>query len=525
MTARLPLTILGIAFTLLSAQTFGQFTSARCDATTGTLTDCDLVTRRVPVEDAMPTQSILVAVNPFHNAALPSQSLQTTTPSDKDTTLDPIISAPAPKPLAKEGFHWGRALQESFTFLAIEQAYVVKDDFRWVVVENGIPFNHYWRDYMQSLTSWWKAGWSAGENPLYNYVGHPIQGAMTSYIEIQNDPSGENLEFANTKEYWRSRLMATLWNTVYSTQWSMGPLSEMTVEKYGAKARPPWNSNGSWPCTTKRCYSGVGKVNIVMTPVGGLGWLLGEDWMDKNIVRRVEDSSGNRLLINTVRCSLNPIRGGASILHGRAPWYRARDHGPISLTAEYKYDSPRANVLAATPAPTDNSRVPDIWNVFGGYSYTNSDVVTGEHTHLSGWNVAAEKKYFRFFGVVGDISGQYGSSNVMTSTCHSTSSTPGGCITNVSVGQYNYLTGIRGGHAVGRIHPYAQALVGAVRTRKRDSGTSTSATFFTLDLGAGLDFRLVPRVGWRMQADYLTAGTFAVQTRNIRLGIGPAVHF
>lgn len=509
----------------VSPQTFGQLLSSRCDATPGTLADCGFVTRSMAVENVLPGESILARVDPFNEAGVPSQNLQDKTPSDKDATLDPVIIAPAPKPLAKEGFHWGPALQESFTFLAIEQAYVLKDDYRWVVVENGIPLNHYWRDYMQSLTSWWKAGWSAGENPLYNYAGHPIQGAMTSYIEIQNDPRGENLEFANTKEYWRSRLLATIWNTVYSTQWSMGPLSEMTVEKYGTKARPPWNSDGTWPCTTNHCYSGVGKVNIVMTPVGGLGWVLGEDWLDKNVVRRLEDSTSNRLLINTVRCSLNPIRGGASILHGRAPWYRARDHGPTNLTAEYKYPSPRANRLAATPAPSANSRVPDVWNVFAGYSYTNSDVVTGEHTHLSGWNVAVEKKYLNFFGVVGDISGQYGSSNVTASTCHSTGSSPGGCVTTVSVGQYNYLTGIRGGHSVWRVHPYAQALVGAAHTRQRASGALTSDTFFTIDFGVGLDLRLAPRVGWRMQADYLTGGTFDAQQRNIRLSIGPAVRF
>jgi hypothetical protein len=224
-----------------------------------------------------------------------------------------------------ETFHWRRALEESGTFLVIEQAWVVHTDFRWVVSENGIPFNHYWRDYKQSLSRWWEVGWSAGENPMYNYVGHPIQGAITGYIEIQNDPRSRNLEFGKTKEYWWSRVKATLWNGVYSTQWSIGPLSEMTVEKYGSNDRQPWNANGSYPCDTKTCYWGVGKVNLVMTPVGGLGWELAEDWMDKNIVRRVEDRTDNRHLINLVRCTFNPIRGAANILHGNRPWYRARD--------------------------------------------------------------------------------------------------------------------------------------------------------------------------------------------------------
>lgn len=235
-------------------------------------------------------------------------------------------------PPAKQGFHWGPALFESFTFLAIEQAYVVHDDYRWVVYENGVPFNHYWRDYKQSLHAWLESGWNDGDALMYGYVGHPIQGALTSFIQIQNDPRGDGLEFSNTKEYWHSRLRATLWNAVYSTQWNIGPLSEMTVEKYGTKVRSPWNQNGTWPCTEKNCYTGVGQIDLVMTPVGGFLWMLTEDLLDKNIARRVEGETRNHYLIDFTRCALNPIRGGASILHGRAPWYRARDARLVYLS-------------------------------------------------------------------------------------------------------------------------------------------------------------------------------------------------
>jgi len=519
-------TFLGIAAMLLVARSFAQLPSSRCDAIPSPLANCGFVTGIAAAQDAVSSETMLAAVDPFHGAALPAQSSQTQTASKADNSLDASAVAPAPKPPGKEGFHWGPALRESFTFVAIEHAYVVKDDFRWVVAENGVPFNHYWRDYMQSLSSWWKAGWSAGEDPLYNYVGHPIQGALTGYIEVQNDPRSENLEFANTKEYWRSRLIATIWNTVYSTQWSIGPLSEMTVEKYGAKARPPWNSNGSWPCTTNHCYSGVGKVNLVMTPVGGFGWMVGEDWLDKKVARRVEDATSNRFLIDAVRCGLSPIRGGASILHGRAPWYRARDHGPTNLSAQDQTANSLGAAAAADSAGTASSHVPDRGNVFAGYSYTNSDVVTGYHSGLSGWNLAVEKKYLPFIGLVGDVSGQYGSSRVpANSTCRGVG-TPGGCITTGSrVSQYNYLVGIRGGHSVWRLRPFAQFLVGAVHTRESASGISSSNTGFAMVLGAGMDLRLVPRVSWRMQADYLTTGTFAASQHNVRLSVGPAIRF
>jgi hypothetical protein len=509
---------------LFAAYGFCQLPSSRCDRTSSTLADCGVLTQSVSASNASETS--LTTASSFNVPLLPPTS-QAQAATRADNGLDASASAPAPELPAKEGFHWGPALRESFTFVAIEQAYVIKDDFRWVVVENGIPFNHYWRDYMQSLTSWWKAGWSAGEDPMYNYVGHPIQGAMTSYIEIQNDPRGENLEFANTKEYWRSRLIATIWNTVYSTQWSIGPLSEMTVEKYGAKTRPPWNSNGSWPCTTSHCYSGVGKVNLVMTPVGGLGWVLGEDWMDKKVTRRIEDATTNRLLIDVVRCGLSPIRGGASILHGRAPWYRARDHEPTNLLAKNQSANSLRQMPQAAPAPTASHYVPDRGNVFAGYSYTNSDVVTGYHSGLSGWNLAVEKKYLRFFGLVGDISGQYGSPRVpANSTCSGVGNSPGACvIASSGVHQYTYVTGIRGGHSVWRLQPFAQALAGAVHTSQNAAGSASSNTGFTMVLGAGIDLRLVPRVGWRMQADYVTTGNFIASQHNVRLSIGPAIRF
>lgn len=240
-------------------------------------------------------------------------------------------------PKQKQGFHWGRALLESFLFLSIEQAYVVHDDYRWVVVENGVPFNHYWRDYKQSLSTWLHSGWNDGDPALYSYVGHPVQGVLTSYIQIQNDPQGEKLEFSKTKAYWRSRLKATLWNAIYSTQWNIGPLSEMTVEKYGSKTRQPWNENGTWPCTSRHCFTGVGQVDLVMTPVGGFGWLLGEDWLDSTIVRKVEASTRNRFLVNATRCALNPIRGGANILHAKPPWFRAsREAKEVYLSNQMK---------------------------------------------------------------------------------------------------------------------------------------------------------------------------------------------
>jgi hypothetical protein len=483
-----------------------QLPSSRCDSTGVALPQCATITQPEPAP------GIVASIPTFadQDGALPANS----TP-EADHSPSPEVSATTtPVSPEEEHFHWRRALTESFTFLVIEQAYVVHTDFNWVVIEKGIPFNHYWRDYMQSLSSWNRAGWSAGEDPLYNYVGHPIQGAMTSYIQINNDPKSRALEFSNTKAYWRSRLKATIWNAVYSTQWSIGPLSEMTVEKYGTKARPPWNANGTFPCDTKTCYSGVGKVNLVMTPVGGLGWVLVEDILDKKIAEQlVEEHSGNRFLINTVRSALNPIRGGANILHGRRPWFRYRDIQAISFSESTK----QALSTAALSTPEiPKAQFPKSGDVFFGYTHLGAshcenpfsgatvgcDPFSSKGSVLSGWTLTAEKKYLRYFGAVADFSGLYG-----------------------GLSENNFLFGIRGGASLGRFRPFAQALFGAVHVRGNFAAGPESNTSFAEDLGVGVDFRVTHLLGWRTQTDELKTGAPNFERYNVRVSSGATINF
>jgi hypothetical protein len=74
-----------------------------------------------------------------------------------------------------------------------------------------------------------------------------------------------------------------------------------------------------------------------MTPVAGFGWLVGEDFLDKFITRRVEDATRNRFLIDVTRCALDPVHAGTNILHAKRPWYRAsRDLGAPYFTNQHK---------------------------------------------------------------------------------------------------------------------------------------------------------------------------------------------
>ena len=484
---------------VLSAVSFSQLPSSRCDSSKRALEDCTSLTQVEPP----PGEIFAFKLGSLDRIAMLTESSEGTT--DSKPSSEGAMNAPVlPK---KEGFHWGRALTESFTFLVIEQAYVVHTDFAWVVSENGIPFNHYWRDYTQSLSTWTHSGWNDGDPNWFGYVGHPIQGALTGFIEIQNDPQGEKLEFSKTKAYWWSRFKAGLWNAAYSTQWNLGPLSEVTVEKYGTKDRAPWNYDGSYPCS-KHCLTGVGQIDIVMTPLAGTGWLIGEDFLDKELVRRVEGATQNRLLIDTVRVALNPIRGGANVLHGKTLWYRAsRDAQGMSFVNNQK--------TAVSARETPKTQVPDHGDVFFGYSHTGAihcqmgvadtatacDSFSAKAANRSGWNTSAEKKYLRYFGLVADFGGQYG-----------------------GVSHRSFLFGLRGGASIGRFRPFAEALFGAVQVQETGPASKSERSFAEA-LGLGIDFRLMRLLSWRIQADAIKAELTEFTQQNVRLSSGLAVRF
>jgi hypothetical protein len=477
-----------------------QLPSSLCDLNQNSIENCAFLTH----PNALQNQVFPPTRNPLATDKVSGSSSKEAIDSERDSSRSAITSIP----VQKEGFHWRRALTESFAFLLIEQAYVVHTDFNWVVSENGIPFNHYWRDYKQSLSAWTQSGWNDGDPNWFGYVGHPIQGALTGFIQIQNDPRSEKLEFSNTKEYWWSRFKAALWNTAYSTQWNLGPVSEVTVEKYGTKDRAPWTYAGTFPCS-HHCLTGVGQIDIVMTPLGGTGWLVGEDILDRTIVRRVEGATQNRFIIDAIRCALNPIRGGANILHGKQPWYRAsRDGERINIFSDPK------TVVSSSETP--NARVPNRGDFFIGYSHLGSshcqaifsharvtcDPTSAQAANLGGWNISVEKKFLRYFGGVADISAQYG-----------------------TVNERNFLLGIRGGAEVGRLRPFVQAMIGAVHAQENNFLGLASNTTFAEDLGLGIDFRLVRRLSWRNQADQLKTGSPQFERRNLRLATGLAIRY
>jgi hypothetical protein len=156
-------------------------------------------------------------------------------------------------------------------------------------------------------------------------------------------------------------------------------------------------------------------------------------------------------------------------------------------------------------------------NIFVGYSYAKADIGTADRVNLNGWNASLEGKLFPFVGIVADVSGHYGSSNVF-------------CVSNPCVsGDGRLLTAMFGPRvsvSVGKLRPFAEAMFGVSRLKVDfTAGGSDSDTSFVSAYGGGLDYHLAPFFAWRVEADAVRTKFSSDTQNNFRLSTGLVFNF
>lgn len=226
--------------------------------------------------------------------------------------------APA-KVSTSNNFHWSSAINQSFRFLLIEHAFRIAKE-PTTRSELGGPFV---KDYFESVKG--LGGFSDGDEFYINYVGHPMEGAVAGFIEVQNDPRGSKMQFGQ-KGYWKNRLRALAFATVYSTQFEIGPISEASIGNVGRDRRKDLPNGGQ------------GFVDLVITPTVGTAWLVGEDMVDHYVIAKLERKTSNRFLQMMLR-GLNPCRDFTNMLRGKVPWHRDTRGGvwrPSQQVATYR---------------------------------------------------------------------------------------------------------------------------------------------------------------------------------------------
>jgi len=209
---------------------------------------------------------------------------------------------------ASGSFDWNNAIAQSTLFLAICHGFRFATEAGTRSELKG-PF---FKDYGASVRS--LRGWGDGDEFLVNYIGHPMGGSVAGYIQIQNDPKGIKQEVAlSNKRYWKSRMRAMAWAAAYSTQFEIGPISEASLGNVG---RTP----------TEKSRHPMAWVDLIITPTLGTAWLVGEDILDRYLIRWLESKIKNRKFIIIARTFLNPTRSFANMHRG--DWWWKRENRP-----------------------------------------------------------------------------------------------------------------------------------------------------------------------------------------------------
>ncbi len=126
--------------------------------------------------------------------------------------------------------HWHQLIISTVVFNAFEDAGNLYTGY-WYRYET--THGKWWDRYIDSAAGWRWTVWS-DQNPfLDDYVGHPMMGAITNDLWIQNDPKSMTVEPSNTWPYWRRLLRAGAFSTAYSFAWKLGPTGEAAIGHNG----------------------------------------------------------------------------------------------------------------------------------------------------------------------------------------------------------------------------------------------------------------------------------------------------
>jgi opacity protein-like surface antigen len=142
--------------------------------------------------------------------------------------------------------------------------------------------------------------------------------------------------------------------------------------------------------------------------------------------------------------------------------------------------------------------------VFGGYSYLHCDTgVSDVSCNLNGWNASLVFNAPKYFGIVADFNGTYGTVNDVDTKVHS------------------FLFGPKFAVRKEKFTPFAQALFGVANSKTSASGVSLeSKNDFAMTLGGGLDINVGKKMAVRVAPEYLMTRSAGETYNSFRLSAG-----
>jgi hypothetical protein len=216
------------------------------------------------------------------------------------------------------GIHWDTLLRDWGLNLAMEQTVRVVKERKTRYALSG-PFLH---DWFSSVSSYHFDRWDDDDKFITSNLGHPMQGAIVAAIFWQND---DHVRFSeqdfHSAAYRKALFHAFLFVTADTVQWKLGPLSESSIGNVGLPAHW-WEQERACKQFNIPCDPRTGLNDLVLNEVGGTAMIIGFQWLDKHVQKRIEERFQSRALIDTTRMLMNPAQCVANIVRFRPPWFR-----------------------------------------------------------------------------------------------------------------------------------------------------------------------------------------------------------
>jgi hypothetical protein len=216
-------------------------------------------------------------------------------PQDGSSAL-PVI--PLSSESSEDRVQWKPLMRASLLYLGVMHSYRLATE---PGTRAGLH-NSVFGGYFKALGA--MHGWSDGDSYYENYLGHPLEGAVSGYIWVHNDPRYRAVQFGADRDYWVSRLRAYAFAWAFSEQFEIGLMSEASIGQI------------------QRYCCAYGFVDHVITPNGGLIWMVAGDAVDRYLTVPIENRTRNTILRILARTILNPPQTFANVMMLQKPWHR-----------------------------------------------------------------------------------------------------------------------------------------------------------------------------------------------------------
>jgi Outer membrane protein beta-barrel domain len=161
------------------------------------------------------------------------------------------------------------------------------------------------------------------------------------------------------------------------------------------------------------------------------------------------------------------------------------------------------------------AQVPSSGYAFFGYSLNHGDTGASTDGTLNGWEGSVEGRMIPHIYLVADVSQQFGSLYIPSLGANADERTS------------SFLFGPRASVRFGPVRPYVHFLIGAGHLHEINHflAAEHSETAYAHAIGGGVDYRIAPRVNWRVQLDSLTTNYHDNWQHNARFSTGLSFRF